>query len=1632
MITLTLAFGQPTLYGGIAQPQEDLVIFNTDILTTLVGADATFYISHALYAKDSFATPNKDTSGSPQWVFSVNPSSTLNVWTDAVYGGTLNQQNNKQVYKLQFYLTDNGGNLQIQLRELWVAEADRLGELSGLLLANSIRFDTNAPFNPNDVYDTVTSYKRSRIRAFDANDNTFTQLAVKTFCEFKDFDAPALNEAAFTLITSEGEVAMSASNNLPYFDDFTIQAALIADGTQVFTDFGLALIRTDVSDNSLFFLDSFEAVFVNDLGTWATNNELDADYLSAPYGLTYASGYWAFRVDIPAKSLPIDSKWKIISFWRATNLFFDVNGYETHITSELTVNRCATFDLPALNENNISDYINTFPAFINGAPRERYQSEIKIDLTTPPHPTLSFAVDSVRRLIKSYRTGTNNVYDFYDFALSNFNASTGVFDKINGDINVSIDYPNLVITAPFRAQFGAVANLYTTDLDTGVTNAPGTSTREWAGRDIEIEYEVIWKATDTLPTGEVASVFASTFVKQQINVKQYDTTELRLRAGVNTGGVINQRGVICDNDPNFCFQVTSPDEPFTEWSLVGIDVVGATDITIQEEETFAGVLPQLGNTTLTDISQQYTVVDGVKRATGCINIADLERYANYELTAIRKRAADPTPPVVDCVTCGLAGNDTTASVNYPFIGAYNLTTDATFEAKACITPFLSQPITLQLGTGSPTEIEYRISVAREQLALTVTGAGGAVNIASVIYLIPATLRGNSYHVIITRVGNDANDWLLYLNGVLVEKLISINSLSGGNVGSGDFVISPFKSSNVIAFARIYNRALTPAEITALYNNNDAQTPATVGILPADIILNTTFNAISGTVATDNSPNLNDGTLNGWTTLQTDAGGGAWTCPVQAVVCTTDVPSGYCGLQFIATDPAVYVAFDGSGLNLGASDFTATFELSFDPCYYESMRFAFFTPSTGATEWQVAIEGRPEGLYIELSLADGVGQTFVYSNLCKPECTNNDAYLSLAYVRIGDDGTQWLLYANGVPTQVIIGDNQYGGTGLVSITDVWAIAETGGVVTPVVSNIRVYDRVLTPTEIAEQYATRNVPTGATGNVVYDIPFSEFQGTTATDVSGNGYDGTLVGFGSTTYQNGGAWTCPSNLIQQPIPNAQCDTVCGLKVLQTPAQSIIFPTTGVNTQNNNPITVNGWYKSEFTPLQGFVKIRIGSASIFIEVELRANQIRMRYFRTSAATQTEVVFKFSAPAGTCYHFAAIIGETRKANGFRLFINGVQIVAQQELQDDAPPFDLFNIGLGGLEITQDNPNVGSYAIIRNLSVDNFALNEAQINRIYNGGVPAIKGGGAYILNTSSPDLTIDGYQVFLGNQYAPTMIGIPFSEFEGTNANDLTQYGNDGTLNGYLSSEVAYGGGAWGCAPIIPDCPAACGVNLFFPPSPPNPFAPKSVISASSSAYYGGGNFTVMGRVNGLLNNSFGLSVNAGCGLSLTRSNLSYSASFTPFVESKFLGFQNPKDCYHVAVVRERQNGINRLTIYRDNEKWVFEMTNVSGGGARFFQFNHANLGNNTGVIASDWRFFDRPLTEIEVRAIMMLTPNTPLSASLEPNIIVAEADLILEYLFDQTSGSVATDTSGGGNNGTLIGYTPAELLPGGGAWSC
>ena len=173
--------------------------------------------------------------------------------------------------------------------------------------------------------------------------------------------------------------------------------------------------------------------------------------------------------------------------------------------------------------------------------------------------------------------------------------------------------------------------------------------------------------------------------------------------------------------------------------------------------------------------------------------------------------------------------------------------------------------------GTDREVEFRInangSVLCNQSNENISPPKICQRIISTITLIPE----NFYNCIFVKVGSNANDWQLYLNGILSSKSVPYND----NVLSTHITTAKINfdgeadySNSAIYDLKIFNKALTQSEVTELYLKQGQIVPASA---ISSLQLDMRFNNKSGTIAKDQSTNGYNGTLVNYAAGTTDIG-----------------------------------------------------------------------------------------------------------------------------------------------------------------------------------------------------------------------------------------------------------------------------------------------------------------------------------------------------------------------------------------------------------------------------------------------------------------------------------------------------------------------------------------------------------------------------------------------------------------------------------------------------------------------------------------------------------------------------------------------------------------------------------------
>lgn len=154
--------------------------------------------------------------------------------------------------------------------------------------------------------------------------------------------------------------------------------------------------------------------------------------------------------------------------------------------------------------------------------------------------------------------------------------------------------------------------------------------------------------------------------------------------------------------------------------------------------------------------------------------------------------------------------------------------------------------------GDPLEFELRGSADSNWLTIRAT---------------PPAWDGNWHHVVMTYSGNSAPSGVkIYFDGTLLSNTTDADTLASSIGNTGSFVLGAFDETLLSAdFTgsldefRIYNRVLTQAEVTALYNSGSVRVNAPNN---NGLVGYWSMEDATGTQATDFSGQGNTGTLNG--------------------------------------------------------------------------------------------------------------------------------------------------------------------------------------------------------------------------------------------------------------------------------------------------------------------------------------------------------------------------------------------------------------------------------------------------------------------------------------------------------------------------------------------------------------------------------------------------------------------------------------------------------------------------------------------------------------------------------------------------------------------------------------------------
>ena len=343
--------------------------------------------------------------------------------------------------------------------------------------------------------------------------------------------------------------------------------------------------------------------------------------------------------------------------------------------------------------------------------------------------------------------------------------------------------------------------------------------------------------------------------------------------------------------------------------------------------------------------------------------------------------------------------------------------------------------------------------------------------------------GNWHHIVSIY---DSSTALIYLyrDGVFIASGAPSGGVTGAlmastnNIFIGGQNATSFKFNGAVADIRVYGRALSAAEISALYNNQYVDPTALYGWWP--------FTEGSGTTVNDQSGNGYTGTLSGAPLPVWSTGKWFWGANSRSAVSAqprSNTLSKNCSLNFNGSSSKV----TGTTVSLANSDFTIAYRAKTVTPF--STQLVFSMGASGSTDAALQcgfVNGKPKLGFFgdDLNSSHAVGSDWHHYVMTFQVSTKTQSiYL---------DG---VLLATRTATGAFIGTNTFAiGTGSWGALN-WLSGN--------VSDLYLYSSLLSLEQIQALYVG-NAPSGAAG--IYLL--NEGSQGTAYDSSGNGNNGTIT--------------------------------------------------------------------------------------------------------------------------------------------------------------------------------------------------------------------------------------------------------------------------------------------------------------------------------------------------------------------------------------------------------------------------------------------------------------------------------------------------------------------------------------------
>lgn len=458
-----------------------------------------------------------------------------------------------------------------------------------------------------------------------------------------------------------GFYAKNSHETAPYFTNETfslsdgtnpVSTLMLGQDTQLeftFDSLGfpdtvfLWLIRVDTNDNTVDFIQNYDASFIDCLTTVGTAT-IDNKFKSPSTGVTLVGGTtYKVNVWIDNTLLNFNETYRIIAipYYTATLTEFNVNSF---ISDEYVVSQLPNFQGDGLTfTGSITDYLNEY--FGNDLIciiEERLKSKLDVS-----YYYNGFAGDIFNRL------GLTIANDIRRYLINvkvevfeTIGTTTQLFDTLTASkidpvtyqqptgLTLTFNDENLVIEYDFRVRYESwVTNLQTSI--SGVPLANPNDNQNWANRDLTIRF------TLELFYDDYAVPFSDFITFDQvIHPKDYEPDVIEIMNEDNSA--INDDTYYClDEDSCLKAELTLPYDDEENYKLITtVEKSPGSITTIEEHETFTGELTQETTTKIISQEENYSETE-TNFGKFCLDNSEFFVNEVYKISAIAKKLTPP-------------------------------------------------------------------------------------------------------------------------------------------------------------------------------------------------------------------------------------------------------------------------------------------------------------------------------------------------------------------------------------------------------------------------------------------------------------------------------------------------------------------------------------------------------------------------------------------------------------------------------------------------------------------------------------------------------------------------------------------------------------------------------------------------------------------------------------------------------------------------------------------------------------------------------------------------------------------------------------------------------------------------------